>query len=93
MAGLIDYPIVCVRWADAHCGDAGWVDLEDWEDDGECLVTTVGFMIPQGEPGAKAKHVTIVQTYMDGDVIHPFYIPADMVRTITLLQHPLEALT
>lgn len=78
------YPIVRVVWADAHCGDSGWLELDSFEDDGECLITTVGFLIPPGE-GGKKDHVTIYQTYAEGEAIHPFFIPAAMVREVTLL--------
>ena len=32
------YPMALVYWADACGGDAGWLTLEDVEDDGEVLV-------------------------------------------------------
>lgn len=79
------YPIVFVKWADAHCGDGGWLDLGEYEDDGECLVETVGFLVPSFEAGGKDKHVTVWQTYMDGEGINPFHIPVGMVRSITIL--------
>jgi len=79
-----NYPIVLVTWADAHCGDQGWLELEHIEDDGEMLVSTVGYLIPAGE-GGKEGHLTILQTYSDGEGIHPFYIPIGMVRDTKLL--------
>jgi hypothetical protein len=75
-----DYPIVLIDWADAHCGDAGWQTIEDYEDDGECIITTVGFLVPADAPGGKQGHVTLWQTITDGEGIHPFHIPAGMVR-------------
>lgn len=79
------YPAVFIRWADAHCGDGGWLGLEDYEDDGECIVETVGFLVPSDEPGGKDKHVTVWQTYMDGEGINPFHIPVGMIRGIFVL--------
>ncbi len=78
------YPIVRIVWADAHCGDPGWIELDHVEDDGEMLVTTVGFLIPPGE-GGKEGHITLYQTYTDGEGIHPFFIPIGMVRETKLL--------
>lgn len=81
---LNKYPVVLITWADAHCGDPGWIDLAEVEDDGECLITTVGYLIPAGE-GGKNGHVTIYQTYTEGEGIHPFHIPAGMVRETKIL--------
>jgi hypothetical protein len=78
------YPIVRIIWADAHCGDPGWIELDNVEDDGEMLVTTVGFLVPPGE-GGKEAHITLYQTYADGEGIHPFFIPIGMVRETKLL--------
>jgi hypothetical protein len=83
--GRPEYPIVHVRWADAHLGDHGWLDLEEQDDDGECIVDTVGFLVPQDEPGGKAGHITIVHTVNNGDVIGLFHIPVAMTRKITVL--------
>ena len=77
--------VVSVRWADAHCGPSGWVELDDYTDDQEELVTTVGFMTPEGSLGFKPGHVTLWQTISGRDGIHPFHIPAAMVRQITVL--------
>ena len=74
--------LVYVQWADAHTSEGGWLDLEDYEDEGECLVETVGYMIPVGEPGSKKDHVSVWQTLCDGEGIHGFHIPIGMVRTI-----------
>lgn len=93
MAGLTDeddtpekvYPVAYVRWADAHGGEGGWQDLDEYEDDGECLVTSVGFLVPADDPGAKKDHVTLWQTVTDGEGIHPFHIPVGMVRSLKLV--------
>lgn len=79
------YPIALVTWADAHNGPAGWQTLDDYEDDGECLIKTVGYLVPADDPGGKKDHVTIWQTLTDGDGIHPFHIPAAMVRTVQVV--------
>jgi hypothetical protein len=79
------YPIALIRWADAHCGEGGWQELDYYEDDGECIVTSVGYLIPVGDPGAKADHVTLWQTITQGEGIHPFHVPVGMVRSLVLL--------
>lgn len=82
---MSDYPIVIVRWADAHASDGGWLTLDDYEDDGECIVTTCGYMVPADEPGGKKDHVTLWQTITEGEGIHGFHIPAQMVRNIQVV--------
>ncbi len=80
-----EYPIVLVEWADA-CGSApGWLTLEEVEDEGETLVHSVGFLVPVGDPGSKENHVTLLQTYHEGDGISLFYIPVGMVRKTFVL--------
>lgn len=74
--------IVYIQWADTHLSDPGWIELSGYEDDGECLVDTVGFLMPLGEPGSKDKHITVWQTLCDGEGIHAIHIPVDMVRQI-----------
>lgn len=85
-----DYPVVCVQWADAHCGIPGWHTLEDYVDDGEAIIHTTGFLIPADQPGGKAGHVTLWQTVHDGDGIHPFHIPAAMVRRVQVISTKFE---
>ena len=80
-----DYPLVIVRWADAHASVGGWLTLDDYEDDGECIITTVGFLVPADDPGGKKDHVTVWQTITDGEGIHGFHIPAQMIRTLTVV--------
>lgn len=80
-----EFPIALVLWADAHCGDPGWIELEEMEDDGEVIISTVGFLVPADEPGGKKDHVTLWQTYTDGEGIHPFHIPSSMVRQIKIV--------
>jgi hypothetical protein len=77
--------IVLVQWADTHMSDSGWLDLDKYEDDGEMLVDTVGFLIPVGEPGSKDQHVTVWQTLCRGEGIHAIHIPVGMVRDIKVL--------
>lgn len=80
-----NYPIVLIKWADAHCGDPGWQEIESYEDDGEVIVETVGFHVPADAPGGKKDHVTVWQSYHDGEGIHPFHIPAGMVRSMQVI--------
>lgn len=79
------YPVALIYWADACGGDAGWLDLESIEDDGETLVQSTGFLIPTGDPGSKEEHITLLQSYHDSEGINLFYIPVGMVRKIILL--------
>lgn len=81
----MSHTVVYVIWADAHCGTEGWQTLTDYEDDGEALVHTVGFLIPAQEPGGKQGHVTVWQSISDSDGIGPFHIPVAMVRSVTAL--------
>ena len=79
------YPVALVYWADACGGDPGWLTLDDVDDDGETLVQSVGFLVPTGDAGAKKDHITLLQTFHDGDGINLFYIPVGMMRKIILL--------
>lgn len=79
------YPMVHVVWADAHAGEGGWIDLGEYDDDGECLVETVGFLVPSTDPGGKKNHITVWQTYAGGEAINPFHIPAGMVRKLQVI--------
>ena len=79
------YSIVWVEWADAHTSEAGWLELDGYEDDGEVLVSTVGFLIPVGDAGSKDGHVSVWQTLCQGEGIHGFHIPVQMVRQIKVL--------
>lgn len=80
-----EYPIVLVEWADACGGEAGWLDLETVEDDGETLVHSVGFLVPPDDPGGKKDHVTLLQTYHEGEGINLFYIPSAMIRSMKVV--------
>lgn len=79
------YPMALIYWADACGGDAGWLTLDEVEDDGEVLVQSVGFLVPVGDPGSKENHITLLQSIHDGEGINLFYIPVAMVRKIFLL--------
>ncbi len=82
---MVKYSVVYVTWADAHCGIAGWHTLEEYEDDGEALVHTVGLWVPSGEPGSKARHMTVWQSLSGSDGIGVFHIPVQMVRSVQVL--------
>jgi len=79
--------MVLVTWADTHLSEGGWLDLDEYEDDGECLVSSVGFQIPVGDPGSKDKHLTLWQTLCKEEGIHAIHIPIGMVRDIKILQN------
>ena len=80
-----EYPIVLVKWADACGEEPGWLSLDTHEDDGEVIVNSVGFLIPQDEPGSKKDHITLMQSFHDGEGIHIFRIPAGMVRSMSVI--------
>ena len=80
------YPIVMVTWADTHMSDGGWLVLKVYDDDGECIVSSVGYHIPVGEPGSKDQHVTLWQTLCKTEGIHAIHIPIGMVRDLKILQ-------
>lgn len=90
MEQTTEYPIVIVKWADAHASQGGWLTLDDYDDDGECIVTTCGYLVPADEPGGKKDHVTLWQTITEGEGIHGFHIPVLMVRSIQVVSgdHP-----
>lgn len=77
--------VVLIRWKDAHAGEGGWLEMDDYDDDGLAVVETVGFLIPADEPGGKAHHVTVWQSISEDDGIHPFHIPVEMVLEMTVL--------
>lgn len=80
-----NYPVVFIQWADAHAGEGGWQELEAYEDEGEVIVETVGFMVPADSLGGKKDHVTVWQSYHEGEGIHPFHIPSGMVRSLKII--------
>lgn len=82
---MVTLQIVQVLWADAHAGEAGWCDFDDFVDDGEVLVYSVGYLIPLGEKGSKAEHVTLWQSVGGFDGFNSFHIPVGMVRKVTIL--------
>lgn len=84
MVNAEELAIVHVIWADAHCDEAGWIST-DMDDDGECLVSTVGFLVPVGH-GGKKDHVTVWQSLCDDEGIGRFHIPVDMVRNLDILR-------
>ena len=82
---MIQYSAVLVHWADAHTSEPGWLQLDTYDDDGEVVVATVGFLVPVGDPGSKEGHVSLWQTLCDGEGIHGFHIPVQMVREVRVL--------
>jgi hypothetical protein len=79
------YPVALIKWSDAHAGDGGWLSMDDYEDDGDYIITTVGFLVPADQAGGKQNHVSVWQTITDGEGIHPMHIPVGMVKKIILL--------
>jgi hypothetical protein len=89
-----DFPVVIVKWADAHASQGGWLTLDEYEDDGECIITTIGYLVPADQPGGKKDHVTVWQTITEGDAIHGFHIPVAMVRSTLVIptEKPVDGL-
>ena len=81
----IEHPMVLVYWADTHLSEGGWLGMDDYEDDGECIVASVGFMVAVGEAGSKKDHINLWQTLCKGEGIHAIHIPTGMVRSIKIL--------
>ena len=81
----MEYKIVYITWADAHCSEGGWLDLDAYEDEGEVLVSTIGFLIPLGDAGSKDRHISLWQSLSGGEGIHGFHIPVQMVRDMKVL--------
>lgn len=79
------HTVVLIQWKDAHAGESGWLDMDEYEDDGLVVVETVGFLVPADEPGGKAQHVTVWQSISEDDGIGPFHIPVEMVLKMTVL--------
>lgn len=79
------HSFVLVRWADTHMSEGGWLDLDNYDDDGECIVETAGFLIPVGEPGSKDGHVSVWQSVCKNEAIHGTHIPVAMVRDIKII--------
>lgn len=79
------YSIVLVKWADTHMSEGGWLELDEYVDDGETIVSSVGFLIPVGEAGAKKDHVSLWQTLCEDQGIHAMHIPVGMVRDVKVL--------
>lgn len=75
--------MILLVWADAHAGEnESWVAVEDVEDSGEYLVSSIGWVID----GAKEKHVTIAQSWtQDDQVDHLLHIPLSMIRKVHAL--------
>lgn len=80
--------VVWVKWADAHTSEPGWLGLGHYEDDGETIVDTVGFLCSVPDPGSKAGHITVWQTLCEDEGIHAMHIPVGMVRSMVVLNPP-----
>jgi hypothetical protein len=86
---MSDRTVVWIKWADAHTSHGGWLDINAYEDDGETIVDTVGFLISPPDGGAKKDHITVWQTLCDDEAIHAMHIPMGMVRSMVVLNPPL----
>lgn len=83
------FPLVVVQWADAHSPIDGWTYISDLEDDGERIILTSGFELPE-DNGGKKGHLTIVQS-LDGDSVdHAIHIPLAMVRSRVVVPYQIS---
>jgi len=79
-----EFPVVIVRWADAHSGAEHWAAL-DTDDKAEFIVCSAGHLISEAH-GGKPGHVTIAQSYTpDLDFDHVLHIPDGMIRSCHIL--------
>jgi len=81
---------VVVEWRDAHADPSGgWVEPH-LIDQRSYTVTSVGFLLPEGE-GGKPGHVSIAQSWgrMHGDPLealdHVLHLPTAMVTSVVQL--------
>lgn len=79
---MSDYKLVKVTWLDAHAVTTGWEPIEELDPD-PCVVESVGFLLPD----VKAGHVTLAQSWIDGneEVDHVLSIPTKMVTRLEVL--------
>lgn len=77
---------VLITWADAHAHEGSWVYINDIEDTGEYLVTSVGWLLPPGE-GGFSNHASIAQSHgPDNAIDHIIHIPTGMIRSVQYLE-------
>lgn len=74
--------LLIVQWADAHGATDSWTAIADLEIDGEVIIFSTGFHLPDGE-GGRAGHVTLAQSVDEDHVDNVLNIPVDMVRKVT----------
>ena len=78
---MTKYPIVSVRWTDAHTTDA-WRSIEEALEDEPAFVTTVGFLLEDSK-----KRVLVASTLSADELISStMEIPKGMVVKITKLR-------
>jgi hypothetical protein len=86
MVGSMKLDLVAILWADAHSDSSGWTGIKETHEDGEYIVHSVGWLIPENL-GGKSGHVTICQSFTpDEDVDHVLHIPTGMVREMKTTQ-------
>lgn len=85
MSEKYQFQPVIVTWADAHAHEGSWTYVDDMEDTGDYIVTSVGWLMPPGQ-GGFANHATICQSHgADNAVDHIIHIPTGMIRSIQYL--------
>lgn len=78
------HQLVEVTWVDIYGKNDGWTELKDWEDPGEAVAVTVGYLLPDLKEG----YTVLAGSYMsfEGEAWHDFsYIPNSVIKKITKL--------
>jgi len=74
-------PVVVV-WKDAHSGSNSWLQVDGYEDDGDCQILSMGFFCENLKNG----HVALAQSVdPDNNVDSLLFIPEEMVQGIVVL--------
>lgn len=86
--GSLPYPIVAVKWRDAHADPIGtWTNLDELEDCGPYHVISVGFLLPS----VKADHVSVAQSLDPEENIDTIlHIPVKMVEEVVLFTNNIQ---
>lgn len=79
------YPLVSVKWTDAHAVTETWTQIDDLDDE-SCLVLSVGYLLPESKPG----HIVLIQSIIEDseEVDGVLAIPLGMVQEVRLFTSP-----
>jgi hypothetical protein len=74
------FPMVYVKWHDAHAVAPSWICLDDIDDE-PAIVESVGWVLH----GKKDGHIVLAQSITDNEGDHILAIPVGMVRSMKVL--------